>query len=125
MRVALLITLPFLFASYVAADDRNAVYGTWGTTKQCSRLPIKPGGTVLAEPFVIDSVSLKQGQFWCRLSWGPMETRENGFFTGASASCGEDSARGYFVGMVLADDELTLRWNFPLSIGPLRRCSGS
>ena len=125
MRFALLITLPFLFASHAAADSRNALYGTWGTTKQCSRLPIKPGGTVLAEPFVIGPDSLKQGQFWCRLSWGPMDTREDGFFTAADARCGEDSARGYYLGMVLVGDELTLRWNFPVSNGPLRRCPGS
>ncbi|MEX3011212.1 hypothetical protein [Hoeflea sp. TYP-13] len=107
-----------------AADDRAVFYGTWGTAKQCSRAPIRTGGTVLKEPFVISSGWLRQGRFWCRLNWGPVEPREHGFFTGAHAQCGEDTARGYFLGMILSGDDLTLRWGFPLSNGPLRRCSG-
>ena len=122
MRLPLVIAFIVLIAAPVAADDRAAFYGTWGTAKQCTRAPIRPGGTVLAEPFEISSEWLRQGRFWCRLNWGPMEARENGFFTGAHAQCGEDTVRGYFVGMILSGDDLTLRWDFPLSNGPLRRC---
>ena len=122
MRLPLLIASIALLAVPAAADDRAVFYGTWGTAKQCSRAPIKPGGTVLSEPFVISAEWLRQGRFWCRLRWGPMEPRKDGFFTGAHTQCGEDGARGYFLGMVLSGDNLTLRWDFPLSNGPLRRC---
>jgi len=125
MRLRVLIAFIALLTASVAADDRTVFYGAWGTAKQCARAPIRPGGTVLAEPFVIDSEWLRQGRFWCRLSWGPVEPRENGFFTGARAQCGEDAARGYFLGMILSGNDLTLRWDFPLSNGPLRRCSGA
>ncbi len=124
MRLPLLIAFITWHAVPVAADDRAVFYGTWGTAEQCSRAPIRLGGTVLAEPFVISSDWLKQGRFWCRLSWGPMERRDDGFFTGAHAQCNEDSIRGYFLGMILSGDDLTLRWDFPVSNGPLRRCSG-
>ncbi|MCY6379951.1 hypothetical protein [Hoeflea prorocentri] len=122
MRLPLLIALAALCAAPVAARDRTAIYGTWGTEKQCARTPIKPGGTVLSEPFVISSQWLRHGKFWCRLDWGPVEPRENGVFTGAHAQCGEDSTRGYFLGVILTGDDLTLRWDFPLSNGPLKRC---
>lgn len=122
MRLPLLTAFIALVGAPAAAGDRAVFYGTWGTAKQCSRAPIRPGGTVLAEPFVISSEWLRQGSFWCRLNWGPMETRKNGFFTGAHAQCGEDSVRGYFLGMSLSGDDLTLRWDFPVSNGPLRRC---
>ena len=122
MRLPLLIALIVLLAAPAGADDRSALYGTWGTAKQCTRAPVKPGGTVLSEPFVIGPEWLRQGTFWCRLTWGPMEPRENGVFTGAHAQCGEDAARGYFLGMILTGDDLTLRWDFPLSNGPLQRC---
>ncbi len=125
MRLPLLITSIALFAVPAAADDRTVFYGTWGTAKQCAGAPIRPGGTVVAEPFVISSGWLKQGRFWCRLSWGPVERRGNGYFSGAHAQCNEDAVRGYFLGMILSGDDLTLRWDFPLSSGPLRRCPGA
>ncbi|MEM8648745.1 MAG: hypothetical protein AAGF86_20715 [Pseudomonadota bacterium] len=131
MRYALLIALlafpaaALSAATAVAADEREVFYGTWGTPKQCARAPIKPGGTVLAEPFEIDAEWLRQGRFWCRLSWYPIEQREDGFFTGARAQCGEDSVRGYSLGMVLSGDKLTLRWDFPRSNGPLALCPRS
>ena len=112
-----------IFLTAPAADKREAFYGRWGTLKQCSHEPIKFGGTVLAEPFEIDADWLRQGQLWCRLKWYPIEVRENGLFSGAFAQCGEDSVRDYSVGMILSDGNLTLRWGFPLSNGPLMRCS--
>jgi hypothetical protein len=124
MRLLVLIVLLALSAA-AFADERERFYGTWGTAKQCAREPIKPGGTVLAEPFEISADWLRQGQFGCSLRWGPMDRRENGFFTGANAQCGEDAARAYFLGMRLSGDELTLRWDFPVSNGPLRRCQAS
>ncbi|MEM8876871.1 MAG: hypothetical protein AAGD23_03255 [Pseudomonadota bacterium] len=123
MRHAIVITL-LLMPVTAAADERKTLLGTWGTANQCARAPIKPGGTVLAEPFEISSGWLRQGRFGCRLNWGPVETREDGFFTTAQAQCGEDTVRDYSLGMVLMGDELTLRWDFPLSNGPLMRCPG-
>ena len=123
MRYAFLICLLAFPAQ--AADEREAFYGTWGTPKQCARETIKPGGTVLAEPFEISSDWLRQGQLWCSLNWYPIETREDGVFSGAFAQCGEDSVRDYALGMKLSGDNLTLRWDFPLSNGPLARCSDS
>ncbi|MEO1066561.1 MAG: hypothetical protein AAFW47_04200 [Pseudomonadota bacterium] len=119
----LALTLSALAATGAVADDRSVFYGTWGTAKQCAREPIKPGGTVLAQPFEINEQWLRQGQYWCRLSWYPIEPRGDGFFSGARAQCGEDSVQGYSLGMVLSDEkELTLRWGFPTKNGPLNRC---
>ncbi|MEM7240345.1 MAG: hypothetical protein AAF501_21300 [Pseudomonadota bacterium] len=120
MRLAVLIALLALPA---AAGQRADLYGTWGTAKQCERAPIVPGGTALAEPFVITADWLKQGRLWCRLDWYPVEQRAAGIFTGADAHCGEDAVRGYILGMDLTDDALTLRWNVLLSNGPLMRCT--
>ena len=122
MRYALLI---FLLAWPAAADERKVFYGSWGTEQQCSRTPIKPGGTVLAEPFQIGPEGLRQGQIWCRLSWFPIELREDGVFTGAFAQCGEDAVREYLLRMTLSEDALTVRWGLQRSNGPLTRCSGS
>lgn len=108
-----------------AADEREVFFGTWGTERQCARQPIAPGGTVLAEPFEINAQWLRQGRIWCRLNWFPIERREDGWFSGAHAQCGEDAVATYLLGMVLSDGELTLRWGFPLSNGPLARCPGS
>ena len=104
------------------AEDRERFFGTWGTAKQCSRLPIKPGGTVLATPVEISEEWLKQGNLWCRLNWFPIETRETGYFSGARAQCGEDSIRDYLLGVVLSDEKLTLRWDLLRKNGPLARC---
>ena len=123
--------IPFLLffaagtATSNAADQREVFYGTWGTPKQCARAPIKSGGTALSEPFEISKRWLKKGQLYCILNWGAIDARENGFFTGAQATCGEDSVRGYFIGMDLSGENLTLRWDFPLSNGPLARCPRS
>lgn len=120
--IALLIALHALPAT---ADERAAFYGTWGTEKQCARAPIKPGGTVLEEPFEIGAEWLRQGSFWCRLNWFPIEPRGDDVFTAAHAQCGEDSTRDYVLGMELAGGKLKLRWEFPLSNGPLGRCGGN
>ncbi|MEM8812626.1 MAG: hypothetical protein AAGF59_08415 [Pseudomonadota bacterium] len=122
MRLFLLIAFLALPA---AADDRAVFYGTWGTPQQCARAPIKPGATVLAEPFEIGSEWLKQGRVWCRLNWGPIQPREDGFFSGADVQCGEDSVRQYFLRMDLTGETLTLRWDLLLSNGPLARCPAS
>ena len=113
------------YASPAAADAREAFYGTWGTAQQCARAPIKTGGTVLAEPFKINSGGLRQGLFWCRLRWFPVQKRAGGFFTGATAQCGEDRVRDYLMRMRLTDGELTLHWTLQQSSGPLARCPQS
>ncbi len=120
--ITLLSTLP---ATASANEARVALYGTWGTDAQCERKPIQEGGTVLAEPFKINARWLIQGWHACSLKWGPTDIRENGIFTGAHAQCGEDSVRGYFIGMTLSGEQLTLRWDFPISKGPLKRCPQS
>lgn len=123
MRFGVCIAVIFMCAAWSAsADERAAFYGTWGAPQQCARAPIKPGGTVLAAPFEIDAEWLRHGQVWCRLRWFPIEPRADGAFTGAQAQCGEDSVRGYRLGMVLSGETLTLRWGFGRSNGPLARC---
>ncbi len=122
MRSTVVIIALALIATPAVAGERSVFFGTWGTAKQCAREPIRSGGTVLAEPFVIGANWLKQGQHWCRLRWGPLEVRDDGFFTAAHAQCGEDAVRGYFLGMILLGEDLTLRWDFPVSNGPLQRC---
>ena len=119
MRYVLMLTLIALPA---AADERRVFYGTWGTTSQCARAPIKRGGTVLAQPFKISSGWLRHGPLWCRLRWFPLQTREQGLFTGARALCGEDGVRNYVLRMDLSGDRLTLHWGPFLSNGPLSRC---
>lgn len=121
-----LIFLTFIFFSLPAtADERKALYGTWGTEKQCSRAPVVPGSLVESEPFLINSQWIKRGVIWCKLSWFPIENREDGFFTGANAVCGEDTLRRYTLSMTLAKDELTILWDFPNKHGPLKLCKGS
>lgn len=118
-----LFTLFFLFAISAAQAAQQAPFlGTWGTEKQCNRAPIKPGGTLLAEPFEITAKWLKQRDLWCGLNWGPVDRRSNGFFTAAHARCGEDAVRDYFLRMELIEGEMTLHWDFPISNGPLKRC---
>ena len=116
----LLILLPTV--AMAQKDSRAAFYGTWGTPAQCTREPVKPGGTVLSQPFEISSGWLKQGDFWCGLNWGPIARRSNGLFAGAHAQCGEDAQRSYFIGLELSDSNLRIRWDFPFSNGPLARC---
>ena len=129
MRPAFLIALLAFPAAVIAGTaeegERADFFGTWGTAQQCARAPIKPGGTVLAEPFEIRPGWLRQGRIWCRLRWFPIESRGDGLFTGANAQCGEDAVRGYFLRMELSGDDLTLRWGLQRSNGPLARCSGS
>lgn len=126
MRFACLIVL-FAFPSvaHATSDLRGVFYGTWGTVKQCSRTPIKSGGTVLSEPFEIKPNTLRHGGVWCNLSWGPIEKRENGIFTAAHAQCGEDSVRSYLLGMELTGNNLKLRWGFPGLSDSLARCPNS
>ena len=114
-----------LLAGPAHAGDHDSFLGTWGTKAQCARAPVKTGGTVLAEPFEIGRLWLRQGELWCKLDWGPVEARETGAFTVAIAQCGEDSVRGYFLGMTRSGDQLTLRWDLFHSNGPLGRCPGS
>jgi len=125
MRRFILTTLLFLVSFTASAGEREALYGTWGTAKQCAREPIKEGGTVLSEPFVISDQWMRHGQLWCKLSWFPIDQRKNGIFTGARAQCGEDSVRSYSIGMELDGDELTIRWDFPYKNGPLLQCPSS
>ena len=106
------------------AADRTALYGTWGTPAQCDRQPILDGGTKLAEPFEIHPGWLRHGALWCRLSWFPIQPRENGLFVGTSALCGEDSANSYRLDFALDRQSLTLIWNNSLINGPLARCPG-
>lgn len=121
MRSLLLLAL-LSFPAHAGGHD--SFLGSWGTEAQCARAPVKPAGTVLAEPFEIGRLWLRQGQLWCKLDWGPVEAREDGLFTAATVMCGEDSVRGYFLGMTLSGDRLTLRWDLFHSNGPLSRCSG-
>ena len=124
MRYLLVFSLfAITFAVETKAAENEVFYGVWGTHKQCSRAPIKPGGTVLSQPIEINSNWLRQGKLWCNLSWGPVEVRKDGFFTAAQAQCGEDTLRGYFLGMELSGDNLRLRWGFPRLSPPLARCS--
>ncbi|MEL6767156.1 MAG: hypothetical protein AAFP17_08250 [Pseudomonadota bacterium] len=109
----------------VAADEREAFYGSWGTAKQCTRAPIKPGGTVLAAPVEIGPEWLRQGGIWCRLTWYPLERRDDGLFTAAQAQCGEDTVRDYFLRMERSGDALKLRWGFAVASGPLALCPSS
>lgn len=116
------ILFAFLTSFPVAASEREEFFGTWGTARQCSGEPIKPGGTVLAAPFEITYGWIKHRQLWCRLSWYPVEQRENGIFTAADAICGEDTPRSYLLRMDRSGDQLTLRWSLTRSNGPLTRC---
>lgn len=130
MRVAIIFTVLFSFLaitpSPTLADGRESLFGTWGTAAQCARKPLKPGGTVLAEPFLINDEWLRHGQLWCRLRWFPIENRENELFTGAFAQCGEDSVRSYMLRMTLAtDNTLNLKWGLARSNGPLAICEAS
>ena len=120
MRFALFI---LLLPWPVLASERHAFYGSWGTAKQCASEPIKQGGTVRAQPFEISAGWLKQGSHWCRLSWFPVEQRKNGLFTGAIAQCGEDAVRAYRVRMELQGEQLSIRWGFSITNGPLLRCA--
>jgi len=124
MRYIFFITL-FMISFSVAADERAALYGTWGTEKQCARAPVVPGSLVESEPFTINSQWLKRGVIWCKLAWFSIEKREDGFFTGANALCGEDIPRRYLLSMTLSNEELTILWDFPNKHGPLKMCKGS
>lgn len=115
----------FALATPAAADERSALYGTWGTAQQCAREPLGPGLTIKAEPFQIGAQWLKRGKIWCRLNWFPIQEREDEIFTGAFAQCGEDGVRDYYLRLNLAGDELTIRWDLIVSNGPLTRCPSS
>ncbi|MEM9765011.1 MAG: hypothetical protein AAF968_21320 [Pseudomonadota bacterium] len=124
MRHALLIVFVAL-STAAFADEREAFYGTWGTVQQCAREPLGPGLTIPAEPFEIGAQWLKRGQIWCRLNWFPIENRDDEVFTGAFAQCGEDGVRDYLLRLNLSGDELTIRWDFLVSNGPLMLCPSS
>jgi len=115
------LTLLFIPAA-VSAEEYEDFHGTWGTPQQCAREPIQEGGTVMAEPIEIGPLWMRQGPIWCRLSWFPIEEREDGLFSGAQGFCGEDAVRGYWIGMLLRGDELRLRWDFFRASEPLQRC---
>ena len=122
IKFTLFIALTFLSAFPASGMTHDMFFGSWGTKAQCEGEPIKPGGTVLSAPFEIDKLWLKQGQQWCALNWGVIEKRKDGFFTAANALCGEDSPQSYFLGLELKEQNLTLKWDFPRSNGPLMRC---
>ncbi len=124
MRHALVIALLALPAA-AAAEERDALYGTWGTAQQCAREPLLPGRTFRAEPLEIGAEWLRQGPIACRLDWFPIERRDGGVFTGAFAQCGEDAVRDYVLRMTLSGGRLTIRWDFLVSNGPLARCPTS
>ena len=111
-----------LFATAAIADEREVLYGTWGTEKQCSRAPVVPGSLVESEPFIINSQWVKRGVIWCKLSWFPIEKTNDGMFTGASAVCGEDTVVRYLLSMRLSGEELSIVWGFPNKHGPLKMC---
>ncbi len=124
MRYIFLIII-FTFTLPALADEREALYGTWGTEKQCARAPLKPGSLVQSEPFEINSQWLRRGVIWCKLTWFPIENKQDGFFTGANALCGEDTVRRYFLGMQKSGEELTIKWQFSSKHGPLKLCKPS
>ncbi len=119
----------YLLAAFLAlaalsaeADDRTALYGTWGSPGQCAGDVLVPGGSKRAEPFEIRAGWLRQGDMWCLLSWFPVQPRDDGLFATARARCGEDSVQGYRVDMVLDSDVLTLIWDEGLINDGLARC---
>ena len=118
----ILLLVHALLALPANAAEQTVFYGIWGTKNQCAGNPIKPGGTVLDTPFEISKDWLRQGGQWCRLNWGPVEKRKQGYFSVANALCGEDNAQSYFLGFVLAKNDLTIRWAFPHKSGPLNKC---
>lgn len=120
----LLLAMAIILTTPAHADKREKLYGTWGTQKQCNRAPIVPGSLVESEPFMINSHWVKRGVIWCKLSWFPIEDREDGFFTGANALCGEDTIQNYILSMTLAKDELTILWGHSNRKGPLKLCKG-
>ena len=124
MRTLIALSLSLLSLSHASANPtpHTAFFGTWGTPAHCAKQPIKPGGTVLAEPFEIGPDWLRHGQLWCALTWGPVQGRASGSFSAAHARCGEDAVRDYFLRFNLENGSLTLRWGPFLSNSELRRC---
>ena len=120
-----LAMIALLGASAAFADERAPLYDTWGTPKQCEHVLLKPGGTVTAHPFEIRPGWLRHGDLWCRLNWFPATPRADGMFVSSRALCGEDSAQGFRLDMVLGADGLRLIWDERLVNGPMQRCSGS
>lgn len=119
-----ILTALLLAATPATASDRHAeFFGTWGTPKHCAKAPILDGGTQKAAPFEIGAEWLKHGEIYCALNWGPIANKNGGRFTNASAKCGEDSVRGYTLGLILKDDTLHITWDFFLKNGPLKRCT--
>ena len=118
-----LFILALFFALPVKADPRAALYDTWGTSDQCAGRLLLPKGTKRAAPFEIRPGWLRQGELWCKLTWFPAQTRENGLYVSTRATCGEDSARGYRLDFLLADGEMMLIWDEALANGPLARCT--
>ncbi len=123
--------LAILAAAPVDASDhlgRDTLRGSWGSDRQCARLPLLEGGTRTAEPFEIDGDWLRHGSTWCRLLWFEPSVRENELYIAATALCGEDSVQSYglaFHYTALPRPALTLLWNQRHTNGPLRRCAAS
>ena len=109
-------------SSAQSGDIRAPIYGLWGTDAQCQAALISPTGTRRAVPFELRPGWLRQGDMWCRLSWFPTTPRATGLFAPARALCGEDSARGYRLDIVLSDETIMLIWDESLTNGPLHRC---
>ena len=114
--VCLLMTPPAL------SNDRDALYGQWGTLRQCSAELIVDDGSKKAAPFILSADWLSHGEVWCRLRWQHSDSTVEFTEATARAVCGEDSVRDYHVEMLLANDLLTLIWDRWLVNGPLRRC---
>jgi len=111
-----------LLAIHVQADNKELLYGEWGTDTQCARELISPKGTKYAAPFNIQPNWLEQNDVWCRLSWLSITENTDGVFALAQAQCGEDSIRDYRITFELIESELNIRWNLSLKNGPLLRC---
>ena len=111
-----------LFIAPAHANDKEPLYGKWGTEAQCAGELITPKGTKRASPFDFQSQWLRNGEVWCRMNWGVVDKTEGGLFTVAQGQCGEDSVRGYNINFRLVGDELTLVWNLWHKVGPLMRC---
>lgn len=87
IRRVVISTALAVFAGTASATDLPALYGRWGTHAQCTGLPVKPGGTVMATPFEIRPDWLQHGQIWCSLTWFPAQMRGDGLFVTAGVLC--------------------------------------
>ena len=116
------VLAPLLLTIAVHADNKELLYGEWGTDTQCARELINPKGSKHAAPFNIQPDWLEQNDVWCRLSWLSVTENTDGVVALAQAQCGEDSIRDYRITFELIESELNIRWTLSLKNGPLLRC---